>query len=178
MNKAFAHFKTITHHRHLVMKGCFKVGLYRQGLLHDLSKYSPVEFLVGAKFFQGDSSPNNEERKAYGVSYAWLHHKGRNKHHFEYWIDYGLDSKGEMCGMKMPVNYVVEMYCDRVAACKNYQKDKYTDESALIYFNRGAHKYMMHPETYDLIKSLLEYLRDNGEDATNEYIRKEVLHNK
>ena len=121
--KAWEHFKTITHHRHLVMKGCFAVGLYKQGLLHDLSKYSPVEFLVGAKYYQGDKSPNNAEREDKGVSLAWLHHKGRNKHHFEYWIDYALDGKSGMAGMKMPVNYVVEMYCDRVAACKTYQKD-------------------------------------------------------
>ena len=43
--KAWKHFKTITYHKYLVCKGCFKVGLYRQGLLHDMSKYSPSEFL-------------------------------------------------------------------------------------------------------------------------------------
>ncbi len=177
MIKALKHFKTITHHRHLVMKGCFAVGLYKQGLLHDLSKYSWTEFKVGAKYYQGNQSPNNAERKATGLSLAWLHHKGRNKHHFEYWIDYGLDGQG-MTGMKMPVNYVVEMYVDRVAACKNYQKDKYTDESALIYFNKGKAKYMMHSDTYDLLLRLLTYLADNGEKATNDYIRREILHNK
>ena len=50
--KAFSHFKTITHHKILVMQGCFKVGLYGQGLLHDMSKYSPAEFLVGARYYQ------------------------------------------------------------------------------------------------------------------------------
>ena len=177
MNKALEHFKTITHHRHLVMAGCFKVGLYRQGLLHDLSKYAPVEFLVGAKYYQGDMSPNNVEREKTGVSLAWLHHKGRNKHHFEYWIDYGLDGKG-MTGMKMPVNYVVEMYCDRVAACKNYQKEAYTDKSALEYYLKGKHKYMMHEETEKLLENMLTYLAENGEEATNIYIRKNILHNK
>lgn len=179
MNKALAHFKTITHHRHLVMKGCFAVGLYKQGLLHDLSKYGPTEFLVGAKYYQGTESPNNAERKDKGVSYAWLHHKGRNKHHFEYWIDYGLDkSQPGMQGMLMPVNYVVEMYCDRVAACKNYQKEKYTDRSPIEYYERGKHKYIIHPQTEELIVRLLTYLAENGEEATNDYIRREVLHNK
>ena len=46
---AWKHFKTITTHKLLVMDGCFKVGLYRQGLLHDLSKYSPTEILIGAR---------------------------------------------------------------------------------------------------------------------------------
>ncbi len=176
--KAWEHFKTITHHRHLVMKGCFAVGLYKQGLLHDLSKYSFVEFQVGAKYYQGDKSPNNAEREANGVSMAWLHHKGRNKHHFEYWIDYALDGKSGMAGMRMPVNYVVEMYCDRVAACKTYQKDAYTDRSALEYYNRGKAKYLMHPDTAALLEDMLTHLANEGEEATNQYIRKNILHNK
>lgn len=178
MNKALAHFKTITHHRHLVMKGCFAVGLYKQGLLHDLSKYTWVEFRTGVKYYQGDMSPNTVERLETGVSEAWLHHKGRNKHHLEYWIDYGIGEERYMTGMKMPVKYVVEMYCDRVAACKNYQKEKYTDRSALEYFQKGKSIYMMHPETAKLLEDLLTYLADNGEEAANKYIRKEILHNK
>ena len=77
------HLKTINHHRFLVMKACFRVGLYRQGLLHDLSKYSPAEFLVGVRYFQGNRSPNDAERLDRGYSSARLHHKGRNKHHLE-----------------------------------------------------------------------------------------------
>ena len=110
--KAWKHFCTINHHKHLVMKGCFAVGLYKQGLLHDLSKYTPTEFLVGCKYYQGTMSPNNAERKDKGYSSAWLHHKGRNKHHMEYWIDYGVPDEGGdkgLCGMKMPLRYVVEM---------------------------------------------------------------------
>ena len=77
------HFGTITKHKLTVMDLCFKVGLVKQGLLHDLSKYNPVEFMVGAKYYQGDKSPNIIERMKTGVSLAWLHHKGRNKHHLE-----------------------------------------------------------------------------------------------
>jgi len=176
--KAIKHFMTITHHRHLVMKGCFAVGLYWQGLVHDLSKYSPVEFLVGAKYYQGDRSPNDAERRDKGVSLAWLHHKGRNKHHLEYWIDYDLTGTQQLTGTLMPVKYVVEMYCDRVAACKVYLKEKYTDSSALDYFMKGKSKYMMHPQSSDLLEEMLVYLSLHGEKATNQYIRKEILHNK
>ena len=66
--KWIKHLRTINHHKRLVMELCFKVGLYRQGLLHDLSKYSPTEFLVGAKYYQGNRSPNNAEREAEGLS--------------------------------------------------------------------------------------------------------------
>ncbi len=174
--KAWEHFKTITHHRHLVRKYCFKVGLYRQGLLHDLSKYAPVEFLVGCRYYQGDRSPNNAEREATGVSMAWLHHKGRNKHHFEYWIDYGLDpSDAGMTGMKMPVKYVVEMFMDRIAASKTYMKEKYNDRSALTYYEKGCHKYIIHPETQALLEDLLRHLADEGEEKTFAYIRTQIL---
>ena len=37
------HLSTINHHKMEVMRLCFKVGLYKQGLMHDLSKYSPKE---------------------------------------------------------------------------------------------------------------------------------------
>ena len=80
------HFKTITNHKLLVMKYCFKVGLYKQGLLHDLSKYSFVEFSAGIQYYRGYVSPNSVQKTVEGYSAAWLHHKGRNKHHFEYWI--------------------------------------------------------------------------------------------
>ena len=116
--KVWKHFKTITYHKYLVMKGCFKVGLYKQGLLHDLSKYSPGEFWIGVKYYQGTRSPNAAEREDIGYSTAWLHHKGRNRHHYEYWIDYGgKDVPGGVAPVPMPVNYVVEMLMDRIAAC-------------------------------------------------------------
>ena len=176
--KFWKHLKTINHHKMLVMKGCFRVGLYKQGLLHDLSKYMPSEFLVGCKYYQGDVSPNNAKRKAKGYSSAWLHHKGRNKHHMEYWIDYGMPSEPAIVGMRMPDKYVVEMFIDRMSASKNYQKEKYTDRSALEYYLHGKDRHIMHPEVRELLEKLLYMLADEGEDVTFDYIRREVLHNK
>ena len=146
--------------------------------MHDWSKYNPIEFLVGAKYFQGNKSPNAIERMEKGYSLAWLHHKGRNKHHMEYWIDYGANRGEPMCGLKMPVNYVVEMYIDRVSASKNYQKEKYTTQHPWEYYMRGKDQYMLHPETRALLECLLKMLADEGEEATYEYIRTEVLKNK
>lgn len=183
--KAWKHFCTITRHKNLVMKGCFAVGLYRQGLLHDLSKYSPTEFLVGCKYYQGTRSPNNAEREEKGYSSAWLHHKGRNKHHMEYWIDYcvskeecGKIEHGGMGGMKMPIRYAVEMYVDRVSASKNYQKDKYTDESALEYYMQGRDVQILHADTRALLELLLAMLAAKGEAETNRFIRCELLKGK
>lgn len=173
--KALKHFMTITRHKWLVMKECFRVGLYRQGLLHDLSKYTWAEFRIGCKYYQGNRSPNNAERETIGYSSAWLHHKGRNKHHYEYWIDYGLDGERTMTGMKMPVKYVVEMFLDRIAASKTYKGKAYTNEDPLQYFLIGKGYYMMHAETEALLEKLLRMLAKEGETKTFDYIKYKVL---
>lgn len=170
------HLTTINEHKLLVMKYCFRVGLYKQGLLHDLSKYTLTEFIPGVKYYQGDRSPNNAQREAEGSSGAWLHHKGRNKHHYEYWIDYPTDKSEGLVGMKMPVKYVVEMFCDRVAASRIYHKEKYTDADALKYFEQGLGHYVMHPDTEKLLYKLLKMLAEKGEDYTFTYIKRKVLH--
>ena len=171
------HLHTVNSHRRLVRKYCFKLGLYRQGLMHDLSKYSPSEFIPGVKYYQdGHRSPNNAQREDEGVSKAWLHHKGRNKHHFEYWIDYDVDgSRTVLAGMKMPVKYVAEMFCDRIAASRIYNKEKYKDSDPLDYYIKGLGHYIMHPETDALLHKLLQMLADKGEEYTFEYIKKNVL---
>lgn len=167
--KAFEHLRTITAHKRLVMSYCFSVGLYRQGILHDLSKFYPTEFLIGAKYYQGDRSPNNAEREKKGYSSAWLHHKGRNKHHFEYWIDYSGKPDQVLSGMKMPVNYVVEMFFDRIAACRTYQKAAYTNASPLAYFEKSRKYNIMHPQTEALLESLLRKLAQEGEEKALAY---------
>ena len=88
------------------MRYCFKIGLYRQGLLHDLSKYSWTEFSVGCRYYQGNRSPNNAEREDTGLSTSWIHHYGRNKHHFEHWVDYGVDCDTVIQGVPMPRKYI------------------------------------------------------------------------
>lgn len=173
---AFKHFKTITYHKWLVLKGCFAVGLYRQGLCHDLSKYMPSEFFVGVKYYQGDRSPNNAEREAIGYSSAWLHHKGRNKHHYEYWLDYSMRYvKGGMAPAPMPVRYIVEMLMDRIAACKVYQKEKYTPKSALEYYLTGKDPAPLHEKTRMLLEFLLHFMAKHGEKETYRFVKNELL---
>ena len=170
------HFKTITHHKVLVAKGCFKVGLYKQGLLHDMSKYSPTEFWVGAKYYQGDRSPNNAEREDIGYSSAWLHHKGRNKHHYEYWIDYSMQAlPGGMAPVPMPDRYIAEMIMDRIAASKIYEGKSYTQHSPLKYYEKGKDSYMIHPETRALLEYMLHMLDEKGEEFTFAYMRKYMV---
>ena len=175
--KAWRHFRTITHHRWLVCRGCFRVGLYRQGLTHDLSKYSPTEFLVGAKLYQGNRSPNAAEREEKGYSEAWMHHKGRNRHHFEYWTDMNRATR-RYEPVEMPRKFLAEMVMDRIAACRIYQGSAYTDASALNYFSGSADRNLMHPATCRQLEYLLTMLRDRGEKETFHYIKHSVLKDK
>ena len=172
MRNIWRHLVTITEHKYLVMVHCFKVGLYKQGLLHDLSKYMPSEFLTGVCYYQGDRSPNAVEREQLGYSAAWLHHKGRNKHHFEYWIDFSIKKDDGLVGHKMPLNYVIEMVMDRIAASRIYKGKDYTDRSALEYYQREKNFIVINPETRKLLERLLSMLAEKGERKTFAYMRK------
>ena len=172
--KIWQHFKTITHHKWLVLCGCFRVGLYWQGLTHDLSKYSPTEFLNGAKYYQGTRSPNNAEREDKGYSEAWIHHKGRNPHHYEYWTDLNRQTR-RYEPIPVPRKYLAEMIMDRRAACMTYEGKAYTSASPLAYHERSLEKNLMHPETRRQLEFLLEMFRDKGEQETFRYIRRSLL---
>ena len=175
--KPWQHFKTITKHRLLVMGGCFRVGLIRQGLTHDLSKYSPVEFWTGARYYQGNRSPNSAEREEKGYSEAWMHHKGRNKHHYEYWTDLNRQTR-RYEPVEMPRRYLVEMVMDRRAACMTYQGAAYTPASPLNYFLGSIERERMHPATRRQLEYILTMLRDRGEKETFRYLRRVVLKGK
>ena len=168
MNKYLNHFKTITKHKLIVMNLCFKCGRIKRGLLHDLSKYGVTEFCSSAKYFQGNRSPIDAEKKDKGYSLGWLHHKGINKHHLEYWFDRNRDG---LCFIKIPYNYMLEMVCDRIAACKVYQKDKYHDGSALEYLNRSNDLKYMHPDSGKLLVTILTMLKEKGESYTFSYLK-------
>lgn len=173
MIKALKHFNTITKHRHKVILHCMKAGIGFQGLFHDLSKYSPKEFMAGARYYQGNKSPNEEERRLFGYSKAWMHHKGRNRHHFEYWTDYSPKTR-VVEPVEMPINYVAEMFCDRVAASKIYSGKNYKDTDPLNYFLKSKATRFIHPKTSDELENMLTILSEKGEDEAFSYIRKRV----
>ncbi|MCL2087342.1 MAG: DUF5662 family protein [Oscillospiraceae bacterium] len=181
MSNFWAHFRTVNRHRRIVRRLCFRLGLYRQGFTHDLSKYSRAEFAIGVKYFKGDYSPNSAERRDKGHSTAWLHHKGRNPHHMEYWVDYappssyGVDGNNLLCGVEMPKKYVAEMFCDRIAACMVYQGDKYSDAGPYDYFAASKEQCIAHPKTKELLEKMLTMLKNQGLEQTLSYIKNHVL---
>ena len=177
LKRFFGHLHTVTRHRHIVIKNCARAGILWQGLKHDLSKYSPTEFVPGVKYYTGDRSPNEGERKDLGYSRAWIHHKGRNKHHFEYWQDISTQThKYEY--MSMPYRYVAEMFCDRVAASKIYRGKEYVDSDPLNYFVGRHAKSIMNPETARDLEELLSMLAEKGEKQTFKYLKQEIKRRK
>lgn len=168
----FGHLRTVSKHRRMVRKLCFKCGLYWQGLTHDLSKYSPTEFWNGVKFYTGTRSPHIGERDAYGYSKAWLHHKGANKHHVDYWQDIRPDGYTEP--IPMPIEYFAEMLCDRVAASMIYLGDKFTNKSALDYYRLHYYENKFHADTREKLEYWLLNIWAVGMDKAFNELKEEL----
>ena len=170
MTRPWLHFRTITKHRHNVIIHCWKAGILWRGLIHDLSNTVRQNSSGVPVFIVGHHSPIVEERKTFGFSKAWLNHKGRNKHHLEYWTDYCLKTK-TLVGVQMPIKYFVEMICDRMAASNTYNGDAYTDASPLEYHERIGHANIIHSTTDVLLQHALTLLANEGEDALFAWLR-------
>lgn len=171
MSKVINHFKTVSTHRKTVRELMFKLGpaFYLQAWKHDLSKYSLAEFVPSVKYWTGKFSPTVNERKEKGYSSAWLHHKGRNKHHYEYWTDY---SDQGLIAVRMPPKYFCEMICDRIAASKTYRKDKYTPVDPYEYFlNNMKPDDFINETIRESLRNVLRYMAYNGEDKTFKILR-------
>ena len=158
MKKFMGHLHTIHKHRFKVFCLCCKVGIPLQGFLHDLSKYSPTEFWEGVKYYQGNHSPIQNCKKEEGYSKAWLHHKGRNKHHYEYWYDYACPVITPI----MPFHYFLEMICDSMAAGMTYQGKKWTKEYQLSYWNKSKTYAKMNPIIYKLLEKIYTEISIKG----------------
>jgi hypothetical protein len=161
-------------HRALVRKYCFRLGLYWQGLTHDLSNTPPRSSGPG-EILPGRPQPQRRPAPGLRIQRRLLHHKGRNRHHFEYWTDYSLKGEG-IAGVEMPKRYVAEMFCDRLAASRVYRGKDFDPGDPYKFFQRSMQKrILIAPETAALLETMLVKLRDEGEDAAFDYIRKEVL---
>lgn len=173
----FLHFKTICIHKFWVAYYCFKFGLYWQGIIHDLSKFSLTEFKESIKYYTGTSSPIDACKKDKGYSEAWLHHKGRNKHHYEYWQD-NFDSG--TTHLEIPFKYCLEMICDFLAAGRTYDKNNFLYQNEYTWWeNVKDSKKAMTDKTKIIIEYALNHLAidEVGNRKTNFKALKEALKN-
>lgn len=162
------HLNLVNRHRFKVFKLCLKAGIPFRGLVHDLSKYSPTEFFESVKYYDGGKSPISNCKKENGYSKAWLHHKGRNKHHHEYWYDYEAPEKTPI----MPYKYTVEMICDTLAAGMTYQREKWTNDYQLHYYLKDRERKHINPKIDSI---LLEVYESIGKDGINKVLKKKNL---
>lgn len=157
------HFNLITKHKWEVFKLCCKIGIPWRGLLHDLSKYSPTEFWESVKYYNGKKSPIIVCKEKNGYSKAWLHHKGRNKHHYEYWVDLEAPEKTPI----LPYKYAAEMICDKMAAGIIYSGQDWTPEYELNYYlNKEKGKILVNKKIEQFILEIFTQVKDNGIEKT------------
>lgn len=173
MSAISKHFKTVCRHKWYVFKECAGCGIAWQGITHDLSKFGLAEFIPSARHFQGNRSPIEAEKESLGYSMAWLHHKGCNKHHWEYWTDY--NDKGEVVANKIPYKYVVEMICDWIGAGKAYSKGEWNQSEPLAYYNKVRAGRHFHPITERLIMDFLCCINDCGLDEFHKMAKSNIV---
>lgn len=167
MGKAFKHFVLVTKHKGYVFKNCWKAGLIWRGIKHDMSKYSPTEFLESVKYFTGDKSPIDNCKAHKGYSKAWMHHKGRNSHHYEYWQD-NFDKGGQP--IRMPYKDALELVCDYIAAGQAYQKKNFTYKGEYEWWqNKCKNPIAMHPQTKRFVELMLKTMAN---EESNDCLRK------
>lgn len=154
----FGHLGVVIRHKHRVFVNCIRCGIPFRGLVHDLSKFSPTEFFESVRYFNGKRSPIGICRRETGMSYAWLHHKGRNKHHIEYWLDPECEVTPAM-----PYKYAVECICDKLAATRTYLGRDYTDDKPLWHWEKYGSKVDGNPKTMAFLTAVFEDVRDMGE---------------
>jgi hypothetical protein len=168
MSVYFKHAKVVLRHKYYVMRECFKAGLYWQGLLHDIGKFSIKEFFTSARYFQGTKSPIDAEKEKNGYSYAWLHHMGHNQHHWQFWIDY---EKGSLSIVRIPPKYVVEMLCDWIGAGKAYNKNKWTPETFISWAKVNIPYMHLHEDTMNYVYNMLKDVEvKRTEQSIKDYI--------
>lgn len=165
MNKLLGHFKTICKHKYYVGKYCFKAGIPLRGITHDLSKFSPIEFFEGVKYYQGNRSPIDACKEVNGYSKAWMHHKGRNSHHYEYWID-NLDNGGQP--LQMPFKDACELVCDYLGAGHAYMGKNFSYKAEWDWwYTKTSKPLLMHPQTKNFIHRVLYSLMNDELAQTN-----------
>lgn len=172
LKNAIKHFILITKHKWLVGKLCIKAGQPFRGLMHDWSKYSLIEFWESVHYYDGTRSPINVCWEEKGYSEAWLHHKGRNKHHYEYWYDPKAPEKMPV----IPYPYVIEMVCDRVAAGIVYEGKNFKQDEPLRFLEKEQKDGEISPFINEKIeKFLMKVFTQMSENGIEETLKAKKL---
>lgn len=171
-SKLLGHIKLVLRHKKYVFIAMKDCGHPIQGMLHDLSKFSLAELIESVKYFQGDRSPIEAAKEEKGYSSAWFHHRGRNKHHSQYWVDISF---GEIRPCKIPWKYLVEHICDTIGAGKAYMGNKWTNSVPIDYWNSKDSKSYYHNDTRSILEYVYLLIKEYGWEDTAELIKNGVI---
>ena len=158
--KFFKHLWVVIKHKHNVTKYASKLGIFWTGLFHDMTKFTPTEFGLSVKYFHGKKSPTIIERADNdNFSYLCVAHTGRNKHHWQYWVDY---TNHDIIVNRIPYKRSLEYVADVLSASRVYNPKNFTPNVAYEYFYNHSRFYMMHPATKEFILWCIKEANDNG----------------
>ena len=152
MTKYLHYLKYVLVHKWWVMVECFKVGLFWRGIVHDMSKFLPSEFIPYARFFHGKKvrsktgyyKPTDTGDLAFDM--AWFRHQKRNDHHWQWWV-LPEDERGVKL-LPMSEEARLEMLCDwRGAGRAQGTPD------TLAWYRANGHKLQLHEETRKWVDS-------------------------
>jgi len=153
------YLKYVMRHKRYVMLECFKRCLFIQGLIHDMSKFMPIEFVSYAQFFCSKGQPENrgftvqsgnDSLKESRMERGWLHHIHLNKHHWNYWVS--VEPGGKLQIFDMPYRYIVEMVCDWEGASKALRGKA---ASAKEWYESEGKKLILSSRTRRVVERLL-----------------------
>ena len=163
--KFFKHLWVVIKHKYNVLVFATKLGIFWTGLVHDLTKFTPTEFCLSVKYFHGKKSPTIVERKDNdNFSYLCVAHTGRNKHHWQYWVDY---TRNDIIVNRIPYKHALEYVADVMSASKVYNPENFTFIVAYNYFKEHSQTYLMHPATKEFILWCIKEVNDFGFKSVN-----------
>lgn len=168
MNMHLQYLKYMLRHKWYVFQECRKAGILWRGIVHDLSKFRPDEWLPYARYFYGGAHRKWKDVTAYEKTYfwqaawhdtqecvddefdaAWLKHIHRNPHHWQYWV-LREDNGAEKC-LPMPWDDMAEMLCDWRGAGK---AQGYGDNT-IEWYGKNKDKMRLNPHNRDLVEELI-----------------------
>jgi hypothetical protein len=165
--KYFKYLNYLLKHKWYVTIECFSIGLYWRGLIHDLSKFLPSEFIPYANYFYGEGHDISRGRNSTGYykptetgdlrfEFAWLLHQKRNKHHWQYWV---IPKEAGFKVYEIPLIYRREMLCDWIGAGK--AQGKFSPKNDYLFETRNwwttnKDKMTFAPDTLKYFELLLD----------------------
>lgn len=140
--KHIDYFKYLLKHKYWVAHMLFQRKLFIQGIMHDMSKFKPREFIKYAEHLSTN--------KKLDIKETWVNHIHVNKHHWQYWVL--LSDEGNMQALEMPENYVIEMIADWYSTTICEKGFDRLQENVFRWYMERKDKLFLHQKTRQFLE--------------------------